>query len=343
MPTQLVRRPGVDVNFRDPAASRAWITEHVRQEIKVRGQPLPKVYLLGADFVETLDLSAMSRQDAGAHVGMTFQLVRRRNNVERCFLVLGLQGTDPAGIVHTWAVVFEELDTADGRRWWLAMLEYETDSATALGVPKGPWQQPGADTDNPTALPPFLIEVAAPPPGSRAADVRDAADTWMPDIRFAFGEVPPTAPIPTDAKLMVEFAAALGAVDELLSGKLQGAIVVRIAGRSWEQWVLGDDLPADIHEMIRWIANHRLPAADGVALAQIAVRPSDEPPVAGMQVIGEMGGMFVETWAPIVFSEGPAGPKQIPTIHWWPARPCQREVQWLGVPSKAQLVEPSIE
>lgn len=236
-------------------------------------------------------------------------------------------------------MVFEELDVADGRRWWCALLEYRFDEASALG----PWQQPDGDTDNPAALPPFLHEVAAPPPSARAAQVLDASDTWAPDVRFAFGEVPPESPLPTDAKQMVEFAAALGAVNELLTGKLTGSIVVRIAGRAWEQWVLGDDLPADITEMIRWIANHRLPPADGVALVQIAVRPADEPPVVGMQVIAELGGMCVETWAPIAFPEGPAGPKQIPLIHWWPAFPVQPSGQWLGVTSKAPLFEASVE
>jgi hypothetical protein len=210
-----------------------------------------------------------------------------------------------------------------------------------LGLPQGTWEQPEQDTDNPAALPPFLHEIAAPPPGSRPATVLDADDTWMPDIRFTF--VAAGLPIPADAKEMVDFTVALGTVNELLAGTLQGTVVVRIVGRSWEKWVLGDELPAGIHEMVRWIANHRLPAAEGVALAQIAVRPSDRPPVPGLQLIAEHSGMFVETWAPIVFPAGPTGPKQTPAVNWWPPRLVQPATRWLGVASTAQLVEPSFE
>lgn len=176
MAIQLVRRPGVDsVNFEDAAASRAWIRDHVRDEVKVKGQVHPKVYLLGKGFVETFDLDAMSRKEPGADLGMTFQILRRRNNVQRCFLVLGAQGVDQGGAEHTWAVVFEEVDVADGRRWWMAMLEYKTDTATGIGHPLGDWQQPQRDTNKPAELPPFLVQVAAPPPGGRPAGIRDAA------------------------------------------------------------------------------------------------------------------------------------------------------------------------
>jgi hypothetical protein len=185
-----------------------------------------------------------------------------------------------------------------------------------------------------------MVEFAAPPPGARPADVRDASATWMPDMKFQFGDLPAHAEPPADAKQMVEFTAAVGAVQELLDGTVLGTIIVRIAGRSWEKWVLTDEMPASLTEMVRWIASHRLPPADGVAVAQIAVRPQDDPPVPGMQVVAERGGMFVQTWAPIEFPEGSGGKKVIPTIHWWPAHPVQREHQWLDVPPTVELFEP---
>ena len=208
-----------------------------------------------------------------------------------------------------------------------------------MGHPVGDWQQPPRDTSNPAELPPFLVQVAAPPPGGRPAGIRDASDTWQPDIKFAFGDLPDHAQPPVDAKQMVELTAALGVVNELLAGKVQGTVVVRIAGRSWEPWVLGDDMPAPMIEMVRWIANHRLPAAEGVALAQIAVRPQDTPPVPGVQVIGEKDGLFVETWAPIEFPEGPDAKKVVPVVHWWPARPAPETHRWIGITSTAELNE----
>lgn len=316
--------------------------EYVREQIKLLGQPHPKVYLLGKDFVEMLDVDAMRKREPDVHLGATFQALRRRNNIERCFLVFGAQGFDPQGREHTWAVLFEERDVIDGRRWWMAMLEYRTDPASGLGIPDPKWSPSAGETDNPAQLPPFVHEIAAPPPGSQQAEILDASDTWQPDIKFTFGEVPEGKPIPTNAKQMVEFAAAL-AVNDLLTGKLTGTLVVRIVGRSWELWVLGDDMPASVHEMIRWIANHRLPAAEGVALAQLAVLPHDEPPVPGMQIVGEYGEMLVETWAPVVFPEGPGGPRTVPVVHWRSPRPVSPEGRWLGVPSKAELIEPGFD
>jgi hypothetical protein len=290
--------------------------------------------------VETFDLHAMSTREPGAHIGATFQILRRRANVQRCFLVLGATAAVPTGGEQVLAIVFEEVDVADGRRWWMAARAYHTDEATGLGHFHGEWEQPPHDTNNPASLPSKLLEMAAPPPGARPADIREASATWMPDMKFQFGDLPPHAPLPADAKEMVELTAALGAVNELLEGQIMGTVVVRIASRSWEKWVLTDDMPAGLTEMVRWIASHRLPPADGVAIAQIAVRPQDDPPVPGMQVVGERAGMFVQTWAPITFPEGPAGKKVIPTIHWWPARPVEPAHQWLGVPPKIVLIEP---
>lgn len=158
----------------------------------------------------------------------------------------------------------------------------------------------------------------------------------MPDMKFAFGDLPPQVDPPKDAKQMVEMAASLAAKD-LLDGTIQGSVVVRIVGRSWEQWVLSGDLPATIGEMIRWIANHRLPAAEGVALAHIAVKSSDDPPAPGLQVIGELGDFLVETWAPLQFPEGPSGPKLMPEVRWWPARRVDPDQRWLGVASSVDL------
>jgi len=340
MAIQLVRRPGVDgVDLADAAASRAWVRGHVRDQVMVKGQPHPKVYLLGDGFMETFDLDAMAKSDPGADLGRTFQLLRRRANLQRCFLVLGAKGVDADGVEHTWAVIFEEVDVADGRRWWMAMLEYDIDPTSGLGRPFGDWQNPPVDIHNPAELPPFLALVAAPPPGSRPAGIRDASDTWQPDIRFAFGDLPDTQQPPVDAKGMVELVTSLGVVSELLTGAVVGTVVVRITGRSWEQWVLGDDMPAPLVEMIRWIANHRLPAAEAVALALVAIKPQDTPPVPGIQMAAEKDGLFVQTWSPMVFPDGPSGRKEVPLTEWWPARAVPQAQRWIGVSSKAVLTD----
>lgn len=329
MPISLIRRPGVAIDPSDAEASRAWIRQHVRQQVVLQGHPEPKIYLLGGGFLETFDLDVMTRRDPDAHAGATLRALRRRDHVDRCFLVVRLSA--PA---HQWAMIFEERLAPEGRRWWMAMLGYRTDPLSGLGLPDADWQYPAEDTADLAEVPEFAHEIAAPPPGVRAAAIADASDTWQPDIKFAFGDLPEGTPAPVDAREMVELAAAL-AVPDLLNGKLTGTVVVRITGRGWEQWVLGDDMPCPLVEMVRWIANHRLPAAEGVAVAQLAIRPGDDPPIPGVQVIAEYDSSFVETWAPIEFGET----RSIPLIHWWPARPVVDANRWIGVESKANLEE----
>jgi hypothetical protein len=154
--------------------------------------------------------------------------------------------------------------------------------------------------------------------------------TTQPDIQVAMDTLPPTAPAPTTAKLMVELAAQL-AVGDLLKGAVKGTVVVRYSQRVWEMWVLGDDMPTELEDMVRYIANKREPPAEGVAIAMIAIMPQDVPPVPFIQVIGEMDGKFVETRAPIDFPEGPAGPKRLREIRWWDAKPVPEGGMWLGV------------
>ena len=147
---------------------------------------------------------------------------------------------------------------------------------------------------------------------------------------MAFDDLPEGMPAPANARQMVELAAQL-AVNDLLTAEVKGTVVVRVAARSWEMWVLNGPLPTSLEDMIRYIANSREPAADGVALAHIAIRPQDEPPVPGVQVIGELGGMFCETWGRLEFPEGPTGPKQVPRIEWWDHKPVPERGMWLGV------------
>lgn len=339
MEVQLVRRPGTSVDFTDPVASRAWIRQRVDEEIATKGQPLPRIYLLGLGFMEMLDLSAMERADPDADIGATFQILRRRTKVERCFLVLGGSGEGPDGEPHHVAIVFEERDAADGRRWWFGLREYATDPISGLGRPLRDWAHLTDETPNPAQLLPFLHPFASPPPGARPAVVRDAPEIWSPDIKFTWGELRPDVDLPTDAKQVLELALAMGVPNQLLTGELQGTLVLRLEGRAWELWVLDEDMPAPLVEMVRWIANHRLPAADCVAIANIVVRPRDDSPVPGLQMVAERDGMFAELWGPIVFGEPPEYAKSVPTLHWWSPRPMPEAARFLGMPSMAALLD----
>ena len=334
MSVQLARRQGLAVDPADADASRAWICAHVRDEIVLRGQPHPKIFLLGRGFFDSLDLDAMGRRDPGAHVGSTFQLVRCGPGVVRAFIVMQMSGRDPAGDELHWAVVFEERDTPSGRAWWMALLGYATDPRTGLGLAADAWALPPGESSDPTDLPALLAQIVAPPPGARPARVLAATDLWRQDLGFTFGELAGAAP--TDPLEAVAVAEALGVLGAVLAGDLVGPVVLRLTGRAWELWAPGVDLPADLDELIRWIANHREPAADTVVVVQLAVREQDEPAAPGIQAVAEHAGRWTQLWAP-VRDPGDGGPRSTPTVYRWPALPIPAGGLWLGVASRVDL------
>lgn len=329
MPVRLTRTPhSLDVH--DAEAVRSALKERLAIEVTLKGQPITKLLFLTETHEEVLNLTTTVQDDREASMGATFQLLRRRPEVERSFVVLRMDGTDKQGQPHVYALLFEEVTGLDEpRRWWMSMQEFRTDPSTELGHLVGDWKDAPFETSSIDHLMPFLREFAEPPPGGRPANVLPAREA-PPDIQVASDNLPPTAPSPTTARMMTELAGQL-VVGDLLTGALKGTVVVRYARRTWEAWVLGDNLPTDLESMVRYIANTHQPPAEGVAIALIAIMPEDIPPVPFVQIIGEMDGHFVETRAPIEFPEGPAGPKVIRQIRWWDPRPVPEGGMWLGV------------
>jgi hypothetical protein len=329
MPVSLIRK-STSIDVHDADAVRASLKESVALEIKLKGQPITKLVFLADGYEEALDLTTAVRDDRDANMGATFQLLRRRPRVERAFVIMRMEVTDKEDLEHSYALVFEEIAEPDEpRRWWMSMHEFRTDANTELGHLIGEWQDSPFETADIEHLMPFLREFAMPPPGSRPTRVLPPRTT-QPDIQVAMDNLPPTAAAPTTARMMVELAAQL-AVGDLLKAAVKGTVVVRYAQRVWEMWVLGGEMPAELEDMVRYIANKREPPAEGVAVAMIAILPQDVPPVPFVQVIGEMHGKFVETRAPIDFPEGPAGPKRLREIRWWDARPVPEGGMWLGI------------
>jgi hypothetical protein len=334
-------RRNIDVDTQDAEQTRTWLMARIREEVRLKGEPHPRLILLFADHEEVFDLDAMAKKDRGASGGATFQALRSRPGVRRRFVVLRMQTTDHESKEHDFALLFEELDGPGAkRRWWMAMLEFTTDPVTGLGNPAPEWQRSNGETDDPRHLFPFLHEFVAPPPDARAAAFDPPPEMVRPDIKFAFGELPPGAPVPADAKQLVEFAFHLAA-RELLTGAVKGTVIVRLADRSWEQWVVGDDVPTSNEDMARYIANVREPVADGVAMVIVAIRPNDEPPQPGIQVVGEMGGYWAELWGPIEFPQGAAGPKVVTRLAWWDPKPVPAAGMFLHVRPKIDFVPSS--
>ncbi len=329
MPVALVRKSSsLDVN--DADAVREALKERIVMEMKLKGQPVPKLIFIADGYEEVLDLTTAIRDDRSANMGATFQILRRRPRVERAFVLLRMETTDEEDQPHDYALLFEEIaEAGEPRRWWMSMREFVTDPDCELGRLVGEWRDCPSETDNIDHVFPFLREFAEPPPGSHPHRVLPPRAT-QPDIQVAMDNLPPTASAPTTALMMVELAAQL-AVNDLLTGALKGTVVVRYAQRVWEMWVLGDDIPTDLEDMVRFIANKREPPAEGVAVAMIAIFPQEAAPEPFIQVVGELGGLFVESRAPMEFPEGPAGPKRLREIRTWAARPVPEGGMWLGV------------
>jgi hypothetical protein len=112
---------------------------------------------------------------------------------------------------------------------------------------------------------------------------------------------------------------------------MSGSVVVKLANLAWEIWILGgDSLPASLEDMLRYIAMMD-PRADGMALVQLAIRPEDDPPRAGLQLIAERGGQMAEYWCEIEAPNGPAGARTIKQILQRPPRPVPEDGMWIGV------------
>ena len=316
-----LRRRRSDLDATDPEAVRDAILTEVQNEIILAGEPRPRIVLIGDEFTETLDLTTVAKTDPGADLGATFQVLGERPGVEHRFLIFRLQFSDGRRDHQAAMVVHVYEDELLG-----AILMYQTDPRTGLGQPEPAWRvgdREGLGPFWPTVQP--LVE---PAPGSRPANLVPAGRP-APEMGACFGELPPDRPLPEGANQLADLAGLISR-DRILREGLDGPQVVRFAGRAWEAYLLGPELPSDLDDMIRYLCA-RDPKADGVALLQLALFPGDGPPQPGLQVVAEQAGKRFEMFGFLEFPEGPAGPKQIGRI-------VGREVQhpgegegWLGV------------
>lgn len=321
MPVFPLLRERHSVDVFDVDAPRASICARVREEVRLRGEPHPRLVALGDGVRYTVDLNEVSRTDPEASVALTLGMLAHRADVHRVFLVMRLEGEDAEGGVHPAAFVVEP---EDGGGFWTAALLYRVDPACGVGNPEGdwrPWSGPRS------GLPPFLEAILALAPGDRPAAL-GAPRAAEPDIRAAFGELPEHLPLPGDATQQAELTAAMVSGEVIRDG-LSGVIVLRFAGPAWEWWVLGDGLPTNLDDMVRVICA-RAPPPEGVALVQLARFEGPGHDGVGIQIVAERGGLRAERWILLDFPEGPAGPRRVARIM---ARtvPLPPEGGWIGV------------
>ncbi len=327
MPACPLLRERHSVDVHDDDAPRTWLCGVVRDEVRLRGEPNPRIVALGDEVRYVVDLTTLRAADPTASVALTLGVLATRSDVHRVFLVVRLEGEDTTGTVRRAAFVYER--EADGR-YWSAALSYTVDPASGVGDPDGDWTA-GAGTE--AALPPFLAVLLGVAPGDRPAELA-LARPRAPDIRAAFGVLPEHLPLPSDATQQAALTAAMVGGEVVRDGLL-GVVVLRLAGSAWEWWVLGEGLPTDLDDMVRVICA-REPTPDGVAVVQLARFDGPGEAAVGVQIVAERGGARAERWMLLAFPAGPTGPRQVGKVL---ARtlPLPEEGGWIGVAPEVEF------
>ena len=326
MPPALVRRRS-DLDVYDLDAVRRAMLGEVELDLRLRGEPIPRIVLLGDGFRETLMLTELSQRAPDAHSGATFRMLAARDGVEHRFLIARLQFEDGEGRARKAAVVICEHPGEDEENErLLAILQYEQDPVSHLGVLAPQWQI--GDTASLAHLYAPMRAFVEADPGARPGLVVPSGPP-EPNIRMTFGELHDHVPLPEDPLKLAHLALSLS-VEHILREGPDGPQVLRLRGRSWEVWLLGPELPTDLDDMVRVVA-HREPAADAVAVLQIVLYPGSGPPRPGIQVLAELGGQRGELFAFLELSDGLRGPKQLGRVVGRPNKPPAEGEGWLGV------------
>ena len=300
---------------------RAAVLGAVGLQVQLKGQPIPRLWVVGYDGCAVLDLDPVARQDPGASIAATLLAELERPETRHVFLVIRLQGEDHAGVEQNAACVLAR--TADEPGWWVATLAYTLDRATGLGRPAAQWGVGEAtDTED---LPEFLRALVGVAPGSRPVRTLPKRPR-PPDIQAAFGELPAHLSLPTTAQGQAELTAAL-VTQEICQRGIAGVMVLRTHGHAWEQWLLGEGLPAGLDDMIRYLAA-RNPVAEGIALIQVALFEDARP---GIQIVAERGGGRAERRVYLEFPNGPAGEKVATEVKWRDLPTPGEGEGWIGV------------
>lgn len=320
----LIRRPH-DFELTDAEGLREALMDRIRNEIRLAGQPQPLLILLRPRYEDQFDLDRLSRADANLDAGATWKKLRGEHEVLRTFAVFSVARDDQDEAVERAAMLFEIIK-GKPERYWMAILPYSVDTEKGVARVDAPWEQSEGDTADASLLWPMLQALVDPPATAIAAKVGPPTAP-EPEIHAAFGELPENVP-PIDSPLRIAELTGTLAAKDLVEGQINGAVAVRLVGRSWEMFVFGDDQPAPIDDMVRYIANKREPVAEAVALVQIVLADSPKGQIPTIEIIGEHGGERIWSRAPIVIS--PTGRRQLASISWSAVVPVDGD-GWLGV------------
>jgi len=292
-PAVALTRRGLSFEVFEEAAFRLGMLERVERQVIFTGSPVPAIHRFAEDHEASLDWSQVD--DPGVDVGATFRAVASDLDAVRTAIVAILDDGAGQSSVFVMEAAFDE---GQLQRWWLAIRRFEVNRA-GVGRLLGAWSESSGEE----GLPPMpFARLVAPPPEARALRVLPPRRP-APDIRVAFGELP--APVPDIIELdrLAELATALFLPDVVREG-IDHIKVLRLAGRAWEEWRLRGDLPAELDDMVRYIAQ-RGQAAEGVVVAQGILFVEEGEPTKALQLRCELGGERQERIFTFRFPDGP--------------------------------------
>lgn len=313
------RRP-LDLDVHDDEAVRQWLAGLVYQQIVSHREPVPAIHLLADGHEEVVVFHRLHEIDPEADPIATWAAAAARSDVDRRILILRLERVD--GTFE--ACMFEDVWT-DGQKsgWWLAHRRYAVRDGVGCLLDGG-WQHDAGEGDPPG----IFANLLTPKPGARAARLLPARAP-EPRVFMQTGEIGENARLPTTAVHMTE-QAEYAVVRALDNEGLKHLMVLVFRGRTWEKWLLGDNLPTDVDDMIRWICG-RVGPADGVATAEGLLMELEGKHERVARIVGEMDGHRSERL--IVMATKPGNPDQVV-----PVRRLGRELGaipegegWIGV------------
>ena len=321
MPTRLVRRCLPEsLDFRDRGHVRDWLMSVVRDEVIYAGAPAPRLVRITGRYFDVLDLESLARDDPGFDPGATVALLARE--ASHVFVVATLAAPERP----SRALLFHAASQPK-TLWWAATLPFTRHPRSGLSLPDESWSTT-LETEDLESLPELLKPWCARSPRGRAG--RFGPPDPLSEVWAAFGSLPDSARIPTDARTLIHLAAAL-TLEDLLSGSIHGSVIVRVSGRDWESWIVGDDLPLPLDDAIRAIASNGTPA-ESVALIHLALFDDEYPPRPGLQCVAQHGEERLESWSLLSFPDEPGAPLTLAGSERWRLLPRARHDSWLRPP-----------
>lgn len=257
-----LRQPlkGMDLDIDDEP--RDFATAGVDDRLPGLGAVVATVRLLSRQHMDSFVPPQPCLPTNVSRLGSTLNSLRRRPGVERALA----EGWLDTGEVLGLAFVFEPVGDGD---YWLATRNFQR-RAGGIGEWAGPWTV----TESPAPLPMALRALHRPLPAALPYPTGEPTPETLAPVAVEMGTLAAEQVLPTEAQDWASLAAGPFERDVLANKGFHAPRVMVFRGHDWERWLLDDDLPTDLDDVIRNIClRGREP--DAVVLVQFGVVPVD--------------------------------------------------------------------